>query len=81
MAFAVCLKVLAFGIALCVLVFGVMMLILLPQFIYQIPYYLWCGAVNADEQYPVTKDSGILRNNVYATKLYKHWILHTELDF
>ena len=81
MAFTFCINLLAFGIALCVLAGALTLLILLPQFVYQIPYCLWCGYVNADNIYPATKDCGIMRNTINATKLYKHWIFHKELDF
>lgn len=81
MAFTVIMNVLAFGIALSVLSGALTLLILLPQFIYQIPYNFWCGYVHANEKYPATKERGIFRNTINATKLYKHWIFHKELDF
>lgn len=80
MAFTFCINMLAFGIALCVLVAALTLLILLPQFVYQIPYNFWCGYTNAEVVYPATKGCGIMRNTKNATKLYKHWIFHTELD-
>lgn len=80
MAYPFIINILAFGIALCVIVGALALLILLPQFVFQIPYCLWCGYVNADIRYPATKNCGIMHNTVNAAKLYKHWIFHKELD-
>lgn len=80
MAFTFCIYLLAFGIALCVLVAALTLIILLPLFVYQIPYNFWYGYINADSLYPATKGCGIMRNTINATKLYKHWIFHKELD-
>lgn len=80
MAFTFCIYLLAFGIALCVLVGILTLIILLPLFIYQIPYDFWCGYINASDKYPKTKNRGILHSTINATKLYKHWIFHKELD-
>ena len=80
MTFTVMMNVLAICIALAVLSGALTLLILLPQFIYQLPYNFWCGYVHASDKYPATKERGILRNTIHATKLYKHWIFHKELD-
>lgn len=81
MAFTFCIYLLAFGIALCVLVAALTLIILLPLFVYQIPYHFWCGYINASDKYPETQNQGILHGTINATKLYKHWIFHKELDF
>lgn len=82
MAFTVCIYLLAFCVAISVVIFlGVVaigLLALLALFCYQLPYICWCGVVDADRKYPSTKDCSIRQSAIYATKLYKHWILGRE---
>ena len=69
------------SICISVLIFGIGLLIMLPLFIYSIPYIWWAGWTNSESKYPKTANNGLLATAVNATKLYKHWIFHTELKF
>lgn len=77
-AAAVCLYVILFGICAGAVV---SILVVLTQFLYQLPYTVWAGWTDADTRYPATKGCGFFRDTVNATKLYKHWIFHGRLDF
>lgn len=74
----VCLGVLLFGFVLGILV---SIIVVIPQFLYQIPYHAWVGYTDANSVYPVIKDCSFFRDTINATKLYKHWIFHSRLDF
>ena len=69
------------SISLGVLIFGIGLLIMLPLFIYSFPYIWWTGWTNSKSKYPKTANNGLLAATVNATKLYKHWIFHKELEF
>lgn len=73
-----CLYVIFIGICAGVVI---SILVVLPQFLYQLPYVAWVGFTDANAKYPATKNSGFFKDTINATKLYKHWIFHTKLDF
>ena len=73
-----CLYVIVFGIALGVVI---SVIVVIPQFLYQLPYLVWAGYTDASSVYPATKNCGFFQDTINATKLYKHWIFHSRLDF
>lgn len=85
MACTVCIYVICFGIMLS-FVLGIILtaigfLIILMQFIYQLPFAVWAGWTQADIVFPEGKRSQFVWQTVYATRLYKHWLFHKELEF
>ena len=63
--------------ALCVGV-AVSVIILLPVFLYTIPYDLWIGFQNNKGKQMDKKKEGVFRSAKNSTKLYKAWILRKE---
>lgn len=54
-------------------------IILVPLFIYTIPYSWWAGG--KEFLYPETKEKNFFHVVRNATRLYKAWITHTEPKF
>jgi hypothetical protein len=69
------------GVCISVLVLGIGILLILPLFIYSFPYLVWSGWTDSRSKYPKTSTHSILASTANATKLYKHWIFHKELEF
>lgn len=77
-AAAVCLYIIFFGICAGAVV---SILVVFTQFLYQLPYTIWVGFTDANTRYPATRDCSFFRDTVNATRLYKHWLFHSRLDF
>lgn len=63
--------------------FGVVLalVIVIPLFIYSIPYALWCGTLNGKRILKDSKKESFFRTVRNATILYKSWILKKEPKF
>lgn len=72
-----------FKVAIFALCVGVVvsLVILLPLFLYSIPYDLWIGFQNNKGKQLDKKKEGVFRSAKNATKLYKAWILRQEPTF
>lgn len=85
MAFTFCLYIIAFGVALsflvCLILTAVFIAIILLQMLYQLPYLVWASWTGKFALRPDLKKCSVFKDTIHATKLYKHWIFHTELGF
>lgn len=74
----VMIKVLVFALCLGAIV---SVLVLVPLFLYALPYDLWIGSQNTRGKQLDKKKEGIFRAARNATKLYKAWITRREPTF
>lgn len=85
MAFTFCLYMIAFGIALsfliCLIGTVIIAAIFLLLLLYEFPYLVWAGWTGKAVSCPDLMYCSVFKDTVHATKLYKHWLFHTELGF
>lgn len=85
MAFTFCLYMIAFCVAfsflVCSIITVIFIAVLLLQLLYQFPYLVWAGWTGKAISHPDLMNCSVFKDTVHATKLYKHWIFHTELGF
>lgn len=72
-----------FGILFSIFSFGIVLalIIVVPLFIYAIPYSIWCGTLNGKRIVKNFEKQSFFKTIKNATILYKSWILKKEPKF
>lgn len=60
---------------------AISLIILIPLFIYAIPYSFWCGTLKGKKLVKNAKKESFFKTVKNATILYKSWILKKEPKF
>ena len=85
MAFTFCLYMIAFcvafGFLICLIGTLIIAAIFLLLLLYEFPYLVWAGWTGKFALRPDLKKCSVFKDTIHATKLYKHWLFHTELGF